>query len=97
MKQQQAVLSATHANADSDAAGSAPSSELDLDSLSAAVPSRLLVSLLAAAAGPDVAGPAAEVLGSLDTAAAAKNDFLALFNSQKHFPEVRLSTPRQHV
>jgi hypothetical protein len=62
---------------------------LDIDVLAAAVPSRLLVSLLAAAGGPDVAGAAAEVLSRLDAAAAAKNDFLALFKSQPHFPEVR--------
>ena len=48
-----------------------------------------MVSLLAAAAGPDVAGPAAAVLDRLDAAAAAKNDYLQLFKSQQHFPEVR--------
>lgn len=65
-------------------------SELDLDTLTAAVPSRLLVSLLAAAAGSEVAGPAAEVLSCLDGAAAAKNDYLALFKSQERFPQVRV-------
>jgi hypothetical protein len=65
--------------------------QLDLDRLSADVPSRLLVSLLAAAAGDDVARPAAGVLASLDKAAAAKNDYLALFNCQQHFPQVRTS------
>jgi hypothetical protein len=75
-----------------DASGSiaaATVQQLDLDRLSADVPSRLLVSLLAAAAGDDVARPAARVLNSLDTAAAAKNDYLALFRSQEHFPQVR--------
>jgi hypothetical protein len=47
------------------------------------------VSLLAAAAGPDVAGAAGDVLGRLDAAAAARNDYLQLFRSQQHFPEVR--------
>jgi hypothetical protein len=67
--------------------------QLDLDRLSADVPSRLLVSLLAAAAGDDVARPAADVLASLDTAAAVKNDYLALFKSQEHSPEVRAQDP----
>jgi hypothetical protein len=35
-----------------------------------------------------VAGPAAEVLSSLDAGAAAKNEYLALFKSPQHFPEV---------
>jgi hypothetical protein len=64
---------------------------VDVESLAASVPSRLLVSLLAAAAGSEVAGPAADVLASLDLAAAGKNDFLGLFKSQEHFPEVRMS------
>lgn len=64
------------------------SSELDLNKLADSLPSRLLLSLLAAAAGGSVAGPAAEVLSRLDAAAAAKNDYLALCKSPQLFPEV---------
>lgn len=87
LKQQQPAADAGTA-ADAGAVPASPSSEVDVDSLAASVPSRLLVSLLAAAAGPEVAGPAADVLASLDLTAAAKNDFLALFKSQQRFPEV---------
>lgn len=62
--------------------------EVDLDMLAEAMPSRLLVSLLGAAASPDAVGAAAGVLSWLDASAAAKNDFLSLFRSRQEFPEV---------
>lgn len=91
-QQPQQPPEAAAAAADSSAAGLAaalaPQQQLDTAALSAAVPSRLLVSLLVGAAGGDVVGPAADVLSRLDAAAAIKNDYLALFKSQQHFPEV---------
>lgn len=85
VKQQQPAADSTDA---SQPVAAAARQQLDLDTLSADVPSRLLVSLLAAAAGDDVARPAADVLANLDTVAASKNDYLALFKSQEHFPQV---------
>jgi hypothetical protein len=97
--QQQQQPSSPAAAAAAEGAGTAPAAaaalpppaaaSLDLPILSSSVPSRLLVSLLAAAAGPDVAGAAGDVLGRLDAAAAARNDYLQLFRSQHHYPEVR--------
>lgn len=84
MKQQQQAP----ASASGPDATAGPTIELDPTKLADSLPSRLLVSLLAAAAGGSVAGPAAEVLSSLDAGAAAKNEYLALFKSPQHFPEV---------
>lgn len=63
--------------------------QLNLGALAAAIPSRLLVSLLAAAASPAVVASAQQVLGWLDVKAAAKNNYLGLFKSEERFPEVR--------
>jgi hypothetical protein len=67
----------------------AASQQLDMPALAAAVPSRLLVSLLAAAASPGAVAAAQQVLAWLDTKAAVKNDYLGLFKSRERFPEVR--------
>jgi hypothetical protein len=64
------------------------SQQLHLTALAAAVPSRLLVTLLAAAASPGAVAAAQQVLGWLDAKAAAKNDYLGLFKSRERFPEV---------
>jgi hypothetical protein len=64
------------------------SQQLDMAALATAVPSRLLVTLLAAAASPGAVAAAQQVLGWLDAKAAAKNDYLGLFKSRERFPEV---------